>query len=240
MAGFLGFWFKTGLAFMFVGLVSVALVYAYRYVTVQPFFALNEVRVSGNSHQSDATLLARAGINLGQNIFEVNIGQIQERLQKDPWIDRVSIRRVLPDRLEIHVGERQACFWVIREHELFYADQRGRLIDKVEPAHFISLPILGPLEKNGMEDVLSRTVDLLNTNSLPFGFASIENLAVSPDGNLEIFLNRPDMLVTLGVRELETNCRRLTMVWNDLEKRREHQRVRSLQAFAGKVWADVS
>jgi cell division protein FtsQ len=240
MVAFLGFWFKAGLGFLFVGLVSVALVYAYRYVTVQPFFALNKVRVSGNSHQSDAGLLARAGIHLGQNIFEVNIGQVQERLQQDPWIDHVSIRRVLPDRLEIHVGERQACFWVIRDHQLFYADQRGKVIARVEPSHFIALPILGPLEKSGMEEVLSRTVDLVHSNSLPFGFASIENLAVSPDGLLEIALSQPDMLISVGVGELETNCRRLTMVWDDLEKRKERHRVQRLEAFAGKVWVKMS
>lgn len=240
MLSWVAFWFRLGMGMVFIGVVSVGLLYAYRYVTEQSFFALDEVVISGNSHREDATLVTLGGVELGENIFDLSISEVQQQLLQDPWIDKVSVRRVLPDRLEIHVHERQACFWVIRKNQLWYADRRGKEIDRVEAFHFISLPLLGgPGKKEIPPDALSRIVELMDTSSLPFGFASIDSMWVTDDGGLELLLNQPRMSIRIGLNKLETNCRRLTLAWDDLGERREIQRVKYFQAVAGKVWATV-
>jgi len=234
------FWLKLALGSAFVGIVSVGLLYGYRYVTEQPFFALNEVVITGNSHREDGALEALGGVEKGLNIFDLDIGQVQQRLLEDPWIDTASVRRVLPGRLEIHVHERQACFWVIRKNELWYADGRGRMIDRVRAHNFISLPVLGgDTRQEGRADAVARMVELMGTNSLPFGFASLDSLWLSEDGTLDVLLNRPRMNIRIGLKDLETNCRRMKLAWDDLKKRKEIQRVQGFQAVAGKVWAKV-
>ncbi|MGX9365279.1 cell division protein FtsQ/DivIB [Desulfoplanes sp. PS50] len=240
MLSWVAFWFRMGIGMVFIGIVSVGLLYAYRYVTEQSFFALDEVIVSGNSHREDATLVKLGGIELGKNIFDLSISEIQQQLLKDPWIEKASVRRVLPDRLEILVRERQACFWVTRKNHLWYADRRGEEIDRVEPAHFISLPVLGGSgEEDAHRDALSRIVELMDANSLPFGFAAIDSMWLKDDGSLELLLNQPRMSIRIGVNKLETNCRRLALAWGDLGERRELQKVKSFQAVAGKVWVTV-
>ncbi len=237
LMSWLAFWTKVCLGLVFVGSVSVGLLYAYRYVTEQPFFALDEVVITGNSHQEDAALQRLGKIEIGQNIFSLNIGQVQQRLLEDPWIDKASVRRVLPGRLEIEVHERQACFWVIRKKTLWYADARGQVIDKVRPQQFISLPVLGGKVRQGAsEDAVARITRLLGSNSLPFGFASLESLWLSDDGTLDLYIKHPRMRVCVGLGRLETNCRRLNLVWDDLAKRKEIERVQDLRAFGGKVW----
>jgi hypothetical protein len=47
------------------------------------------------------------------------------------------------------------------------------------------------------------------------------------------------MRVRIGLNALETNCRRLTLAWDDLGERRERERVTSLQVLCGKVWVTV-
>lgn len=240
LLAWVAFWFRLGLGMVFIGVVSVVLLYGYRYVTEQSFFALDEVVVSGNSHREDADLVKLGGIEPGKNIFDLNIGRVQRLLLEDPWIETASVRRVLPDRLEIHVSERQACFWVLKEHRLWYADRRGNAIDQVEATHFISLPLLGGAgDAENRSEALSRIVELVHSNSLPFGFASIDSMWVKDDGSLELLLNQPRMRVRIGLNALETNCRRLTLAWDDLGERRERERVTSLQVLCGKVWVTV-
>ncbi len=240
MLSWVVFWFRLGMGMVFIGVVSVGLLYVYRYVTEQSFFALDEVVISGNSHREDTLLVELGGMELGENIFDLSISEIQQQLLKDPWVDKASVRRVLPDRLEIHVRERQACFWVIRKNRLWYADRRGKEIDRVEAVHFISLPLLGGSGKKEIHrDALSRIVELMDTSSLPFGVASIDSMWVTDDGSLKLLLNQPRISISIGLNRLETNCRRLTLVWDDLAERREIQRVKYFQAVAGKVWAKV-
>jgi len=237
---FAGFWARAGFGLMFVVGVSIVILYAYRYVTVQSFFALKHVVVSGNSHRDDAQLIAASQMRTGQNIFETSIENIQQRLQNDPWIAEASVRRVLPDRMEIHVREKQACFWTKKDRELYYADRRGQIIDKVEPAKFISLPVLLIEQPDaGDGSVLDQAVSLVDNKMLPFGFASMSSLKVYGDDVMEILLDAPPMKVVLGVRDMDGNCRRLALVWDDLRQRNELSKVRVLQAFAGKAWATL-
>ena len=237
---FAGFWARAGFGLMFVVGVSIVILYAYRYVTVQSFFALKHVVVSGNSHRDDAQLIAASQMRTGQNIFETSIENIQQRLQNDPWIAEASVRRVLPDRMEIHVREKQACFWTKKDRELYYADRRGQIIDKVEPAKFISLPVLLIEQPDaGDGSVLDQAVSLVDNKMLPFGFASMSSLKVYGDDVMEILLDAPPMKVVLGVRDMDGNCRRLALVWDDLRQRNELSKGHVLQAFAGKAWATL-
>ncbi|WP_462324642.1 cell division protein FtsQ/DivIB [Desulfoplanes sp.] len=230
--------FYWGCALVLVACASLIILYGYRYVTVQPFFALDGVTISGNSHRKDAALMDRSQVRLGENIFEVPIADIQRRLQEDPWVAGVSVRRILPDRLEIQVTERQACFWVVHQGTLYYADKAGRTIAPVGPESFISLPVLDRSNANQENaGVLERAVAVLDTKSLPFGFSSIDTLDVSTAGVLDFYLDSPRLKVRIGVDDLENNCKRLTLAWEDLRKREEAERIRGIEAYAGKVWA---
>ncbi|MFA7166329.1 MAG: FtsQ-type POTRA domain-containing protein [Desulfoplanes sp.] len=237
---FAGFWARVVLGLVFVGCVSIVLLYAYRYVTSQSFFALKHVVVTGNSHRDDAQLIATSQVRPGQNIFETSIKTIQQRLQNDPWIAEASVRRVMPDRVEIHVREKQACFWIRRNRELYYADRRGQIIGPVEPAKFISLPVLVvDTPDMGAENILDQAVRIIDHKMLPFGLASMSYLRVYEDDVMEILLDSPQMTIMLGIRDLDGNCRRLALVWDDLRQRDELKTVRVLQAFAGKAWATL-
>ena len=233
-----GFWVRLLLGFGFVGCVSVAILFAYRSVTVEPFFAIRQVSISGNSYRDRRWLMTESNVRLGKNIFETSIRDIQHRLARDPWIAEVSVRRVLPDRVEIYTREKQACFWVKQDKTLYYADRQGKRIDKVRPEKFISLPLLSLVNSGPQQRMtLDQAVDLLDGKRLPFGFSSMASLTLTGENVLEILLDTPQMRVVIGVDDLSTNCSRLALAWNDLRRRDELNGVRSLQALRGKVWA---
>ncbi|MDD2219385.1 MAG: hypothetical protein PHS63_04785, partial [Desulfoplanes sp.] len=69
--------------------------------------------------------------------------------------------------------------------------------------------------------------------------ASMSYLRVYGDDVMEILLDSPQITIVLGIRDLDGNCRRLALVWDDLRQRDELKAVRVLQAFAGKAWATL-
>ncbi len=233
-------WLKVGIGLLFVGVVSVGLLYVYRYVTEQPWFALDEVVITGNGHRNDTDILNLGRVKLGQNIFDLSLERIQQNIENDPWIDKASVRRILPGRLDIHVHERQACFWVIRDNTLWYADDQGQVIDKVVAQNMIALPVLGGNSEGEVQGkAVTELVQGMGAKNLPFGLASLDSLWFAEDGIMTLRMRKPAVTIGIGLREWAANCQRLKLVWDDLHKRQEMQRVKTLQALAGKVWVKV-
>ncbi len=235
---FAGFWVRLGLGLAFVGCVSVALLFVYRYVTVQPFFAVKHVVVRGNSYRDTEQIIAESGIRMGKNIFETRLKDIQQELVHDPWIIDVSVRRVLPDRVEIDILEKQAFFWVTQGKNIYYADRKGECIARVGPEKFISLPVLSLVRSEPRQvSMLDKVVRLVEDRRLPFGFSSVAGLALGEGDLLEIMLESPPMKILIGTENLSVNCGRLGLVWNDLRRLHELNAIRSFHVFQGKVWA---
>jgi cell division protein FtsQ len=92
-----------------------------------PRFAVAHVVVDGNRQVGRDQILRVAGVDAGQNIFELSPRQIEEAVAEDPWIERVEVRRRLPDRVDIHVVERRAAALISVEGAgLYLADAAGR------------------------------------------------------------------------------------------------------------------
>ena len=72
--------------------------------------------------------------------FALNVARIQEQLGRLPWVDRVSVRRVWPDRLQIQLHEQRP---VARWGERGFLNARG---ETFEPAHDTELPRLPGLQ----------------------------------------------------------------------------------------------
>jgi cell division protein FtsQ len=59
---------------------------------------------------------------------------------RDPWIETASVKRVLPGTVSIQVPNACPPYLVHYEGALYYCDETGRLIDKVEAGAFVSCP----------------------------------------------------------------------------------------------------
>jgi len=62
---------------------------------------------SGFVHLDPQMLQPKIADLLEGNVLEIDLGSIKKRLQTVPWVDRVSIRRVWPDRIKIHLTEKK-------------------------------------------------------------------------------------------------------------------------------------
>ena len=52
-------------------------------------------------------MLAKAGFEVGTNVFRVNLDQVRERVEDLQWVRNAIVERVLPDQIIIKVIERE-------------------------------------------------------------------------------------------------------------------------------------
>ena len=95
-----------GLVMLIMGL-AVTFVLIHDLATQCRTFAARGIQVVGNRRLDERTVMRQAGVHPGINLLAVRLGACRARLMAHPWIAAATVRRRLPDRLEIRIDERQ-------------------------------------------------------------------------------------------------------------------------------------
>lgn len=103
-------------------------------------FALDGVEVAGLDRVDRATLLETAGIRIGMNMLSVDTKAIEARLEAVPLIEAVTVKRLYPSKLQIHVREREAVAVLMLPGSRWLIDSRGVVIE--EAGDDAGLPII--------------------------------------------------------------------------------------------------
>jgi cell division protein FtsQ len=229
------------LALSVVAVLGVGLLYGYRYITVHPYFDLKDIRVAGNDRLSYEDILKSAKVELGLNCLNMNVGEVKNRLDANPWIDSVTVRRELPNRLLIDVREKVPAFWVRQGDGLYFADAQGRVIAPMHPGEQASLPILSVAEDlaDGPE-VLTGILKKMADRETPFTQAQTAWIKLTSAHELEIYLDSAaggkGLTVKLSMDRWEVQLERLKVVWRDLMRRNEFDDAAIIAASGDKIW----
>jgi cell division protein FtsQ len=73
-----------------------------------PLFPLRELWINPGLQHTSRSDIERALAGSGGNFFAADLGAMRARLESLPWVRRVELRRVWPDRLEAHLEEHVA------------------------------------------------------------------------------------------------------------------------------------
>jgi len=82
-------------------------------------FDIKEVTVEGNVHYTSAQVKELSGVVMGDNIFRTRVSEVQQRLERDPYIRSAEVRWALPDGIDITIDERTES--VLIEYDGGYA-----------------------------------------------------------------------------------------------------------------------
>jgi cell division protein FtsQ len=176
----------------------LAAVYARRYVTQSPRFALKDLRIEGNHHRTREQIVALAGIALGQNVVELDLEAVRARLERDPWIERATIMRRLPASVAIDVIERDAGAIVALPSGTWLATARGDLFKKIEADDPNDLPVLTGItddaaasDRDATAQIIRRALDLAaDAERVGLFGGRVQELAVDADGGITAVLSR--------------------------------------------------
>jgi cell division protein FtsQ len=224
-----------------VAVLGVGLLYGYRYITAHPYFDLKDIRVAGNHRLSYGTILDTAKVELGLNCLDMNVGEVKNRLDANPWVDSVTVRRELPNRLLINVREKVPAFWIRQGDGLYFADAEGRVIAPMHPGEQASLPVLSVAEElpEGPE-VLAGILKKMADRQTPFTQSQAAWVKLTSAHELEIYLdgagNGKGLTVKLSMDRWEVQLERLKVVWRDLMRRNEFDSAAIIAASGDKIW----
>jgi cell division protein FtsQ len=102
--------------------------------------------VRGQARLSTGEVLALVDGLRGQNILGADLEAWQQKLLGSPWVERATIRRVLPATVEITVHERRPMGIGRLGTAMYLIDGHGVIVDEYGPAYAdIDLPIIDGL-----------------------------------------------------------------------------------------------
>lgn len=105
----------AGLALVFAATVAVAATYT-------PLFAAGDIRLDAPDGMTRADVLAVARVTDRSNVFHLDAGAVERRLERDPRILRATVSTSLPNRIAIDVVPRTAVGLLGAVGELVGAD----------------------------------------------------------------------------------------------------------------------
>lgn len=101
-----------GARIAFVGAVTVAVLAVVGLVLLlvlsrMPVFVVQSIDAVASEHVTADNIAKLANVEEGTTLLSVDVNQIQENVQRNPWVKSVSVTREFPDTLGISVEERQ-------------------------------------------------------------------------------------------------------------------------------------
>ena len=95
------------------------------------FFRVEDIQVEGNTHYTDEEIIRAIDIEEGDNLFFFDrFAAVSRVFSKLPYIEEVTLRRALPNRITIEVQESTALAYLILGDEEWTMDHNGKVLGK--------------------------------------------------------------------------------------------------------------
>ena len=189
------------------GLVLVLMLFSLPLLMAQTqWLPIEKIVLTGRFVQLDTDVLEqKLKPFLGEGFFSVDIKGIQSKLAQQPWVEKVSVRRVWPDRLNVMVKEKQAVArW---DGENLLSDLA--VIFKQDSKGFETLPIINGYREQSA-DLLVRYRNLQLQFS-PLGL-SVDEMSEDSKGATSLLLDEK-LRVNLGSDNNDEKIKHLLAVY---------------------------
>ncbi|MGR9171674.1 cell division protein FtsQ/DivIB [Rhizobium sp. KDH_Rht_773_N] len=157
----LGFLAATGLYGMSLGGHTEVVAQA---TTSAVGFAIEDVKVSGNSQTSEIEILQLLGLDGTTSLVALDVDAARQKIARLPWVENVEVRKVYPKTIEVKLSERSA--YAIWQHgqELSLIEKNGSVIAPLRDNKFSTLPLVVGRDAEtaaaSLEDIFAKWPDV--------------------------------------------------------------------------------
>jgi cell division protein FtsQ len=134
---------KTYLRVTFWGVIALAAAatsYALgRYLLVSPEMALihsDQVQVAGNQYVPRGRVLEIFAADRNRSVLRIPLNERRRQLETIPWVEQATVRRALPNRIEVEIAERTPIAFLRDGNNLALVDVHGVMLDRPLKANF--------------------------------------------------------------------------------------------------------
>jgi len=220
--------FKKGArvgGFILVVVLVVVIVYqAHAVVSRTTFLRLERIEVSSLKRLTREEVIAQAGVKPGDVMLGLRLRRIGELLAKNPWVEKVKVRRYFPHTLAIEVVEREPVA-VVNMGFLYYLDQRGEVFKPLTVGDLLDYPVItGFTEEDLSRDPAGSRVALLGavelmgvlSKSAVFRLEDISEIHYDKGFGFTLFTAQGGVPVRLGNDAHGEKLARLARIYGDL------------------------
>jgi cell division protein FtsQ len=93
-----------------------------------PSFALGRIDVAGNRVVPTGWVEQALASFGGENLFRLPLGVVEQRIAANPWVERVTVAKRLPNRLEVELVERRPAALLRTADGLTVLDREGHIV----------------------------------------------------------------------------------------------------------------
>ena len=193
-------------------------------------FNSDNIEIEGNKYVESEYIIKALEVNNNKNIFRYNIKDMEEILLNNKYIDKVEIKRLLPNTLKVSIIEKEIVANLYNEEIYCYIDKEGNFIDEID-------------ENNKDNEVITVHIDYNKTDSQEIQFKNEENKKrllylleyIKEEGIYKkidnIDMTKPNS-INMGTKEdinillnsdeeLKYNISRLAMILADLQNKKQ-------------------
>ncbi|MCS6901142.1 MAG: FtsQ-type POTRA domain-containing protein [Polyangiaceae bacterium] len=216
-------------ALLFLTIAGTSSFGLYRYVSTSSRFAVKTILVEGAAHRSQPDLARKAGVELGTNVFSIDLEAARRGLLSDPWIERATIDRKLPGTLRIHVTEREPLALAALDGELYLTSRGGEVFKRVEPGDPVDFPLITGLGSTGelVRDREGLMASIRRAQELIADYArlgprshGLQEVHVTAEGTFELLVGRDGVRLVLGKPPYRQKIERAARVLAETARRK--------------------
>jgi cell division protein FtsQ len=113
------------------------------------FLRLERVEVNTLQRLTREDVIALAGVKPGDDLLTMKLKRVGEQLQKNPWAEKVKVRRYFPHTLAIEITEREPVA-VVNMGYLYYLDKKGEIFKPLNEGDRLDYPVLTGINEEDM------------------------------------------------------------------------------------------
>ena len=178
------------------------------FATTSPIFNVKYIEVTNNNQIDTNTIISISGLNIDQNIFKFFKKNIQNNIKSNAYIEDVNIKRVLPNKIQISVKEREKKYSLEFLNGYAYINTQGYILEISQDK--LNLPViqgattaeeeivagnrLNQEDLKRLESVI-RIIDSAKENGLDTNITSID---ISNKSEYNLYLESDKKTIHLG------------------------------------------
>ena len=180
---------------------------AHRYALTTPRFAIRDVSVEGARRLSSEQVRTLASIEVGTNVFALDVASAERRLLENPWVAEARVTRRLPGHVRVDVRERDAGALVTLGTQLMLATRSGEIFKALSEGDPFDLPVVTGISPEALArdrarelDRLSNALELLRQyERMPLSQVfPAQELHVPEGGSASLVVGRDALTLKLG------------------------------------------
>jgi cell division protein FtsQ len=145
-------------------LFLLLLVFAAAFLMTSSLFNIKTINVTGNNRVSQQEIIRLSGLSYQQNVFRINSKETMKSIFQSPYVEKIKIRRGLPNIINIDIIEREPLVLVPYVGSYLFVDSHGIVIEINSSIATMKLPVIKGLKFSTFK--LGEEIKVENKNQL--------------------------------------------------------------------------